>query len=469
MTRLDLLERFELLAAPHGREAHELRQVRSVDHAVVGHHDEPVHDVAKLAHVAGPVIALEDVHGRVRERRSRLAGLVGDLAREVAGQQKDVVPPLPERRQIQGDDVDPEVEVLAELPLLHEAEKVLVRGRDDPDIHLLRLAAADHAHLAVLEHPEELDLHGGIRLADLVQEDGPAVGGLEEAGPRLAGAREGSLDVAEELALEQPLGDASAVDRHEGKGRPLAAVVDGPGDELLAGAALPGQDDGGRRPGRLVDGGVHRVHHVRLAEQAVACGRRPWRLTDSGQPLVQVVERPPDGTEKLLVREGLGEILVSPGLDGLDGTLDRGVAGDHHQLGLLVVLAHVPDEVHAADLRHLQIRDDELGGRGLEMRYGLRDARGRGHPVALDLEVPAEHLQRALRVVHDENRPVLFAGGHHNSRFSISRLPVRGMRISNVEPSPGALSTLMNPPCEVTMPLTTARPRPVPSSTSFVV
>jgi hypothetical protein len=44
--------------------------------------------------------------------------------------------------------------------------------------------------------------------------------------------------VAEQLALEQRLGDRAAVDRHEGPGGARAEPVDGVGGQLLAGAAL---------------------------------------------------------------------------------------------------------------------------------------------------------------------------------------------------------------------------------------
>ena len=59
--------------------------------------------------------------------------------------------------------------------------------------------------------------------------------------------------MAEELALQQVLGDRAAVDRHEGALDPLALVVDVPGDELLAGAALPADQDVGLGVGDLGD------------------------------------------------------------------------------------------------------------------------------------------------------------------------------------------------------------------------
>ena len=54
-------------------------------------------------------------------------------------------------------------------------------------------------------------------VADLVEEEGAAVGLLEAAPVApLVRAGEGALLVAEQLALEERLGQRGAVDRHEG-------------------------------------------------------------------------------------------------------------------------------------------------------------------------------------------------------------------------------------------------------------
>ena len=53
-------------------------------------------------------------------------------------------------------------------------------------------------------------------------------------------AREGALDMPEELALEQRLAQGVAVDRHERPVLAQAVVVDGAGDQLLARAAFAG-------------------------------------------------------------------------------------------------------------------------------------------------------------------------------------------------------------------------------------
>ena len=103
---------------------------------------------------------------------------------------------------------------------------------------------ADAADDAVLQDAEELDLHRRRRLADLVEEDRAAVGLVEQPALLADGAGERAALVAEELGLEQRLGEGAAVDRDE---LPAAAgvVVDGAGDQLLAGARLAGDQHRG--------------------------------------------------------------------------------------------------------------------------------------------------------------------------------------------------------------------------------
>ena len=85
------------------------------------------------------------------------------------------------------------------------------------------------------------------------------------------GAGERAAHVAEELRLEQRLGDRAAVDRHERPRRAPAVRVDRPRDELLAGAALADDEHGRRRRRRVRDLLVDRQHAGRAADEA---GRR---------------------------------------------------------------------------------------------------------------------------------------------------------------------------------------------------
>src|SRR6202008_933278 len=92
----------------------------------------------------------------------------------------------------------------------------------------------------------------------------------EAAEPPLGGAGEGALLVAEELALEQRVGQRGAVDGDERLAPARGEVVDGLGDELLAGAALALDEHGARDRGHLLDLDQHFLDRRALTDYAGA-------------------------------------------------------------------------------------------------------------------------------------------------------------------------------------------------------
>ncbi len=104
----------------------------------------------------------------------------------------------------------------------------------------------------------------------------PAVGHLELPAPVADRAGERPLHVAEQLALDQLLGDRRAVHLDEGAGPPPAERVDRPGDQFLAGAVLAVDQHAavGRRGHRhLLAQLAHRValaHHLQVTVHAGA-------------------------------------------------------------------------------------------------------------------------------------------------------------------------------------------------------
>src|SRR5690606_17305565 len=92
----------------------------------------------------------------------------------------------------------------------------------------------------------QLALRADRQLADLVEEDDAAVGDLEQAALGGLGVGEGAALVAEQLALDELLGERRAVDRDERARAARAARVDGARDDVLAGAALAEEQDRGR-------------------------------------------------------------------------------------------------------------------------------------------------------------------------------------------------------------------------------
>src|SRR5262249_46483899 len=104
-----------------------------------------------------------------------------------------------------------------------------------------------------LQDAQQLHLHVERDVADLVEEERPAVGQLETPGPVAYGPREGALHVSEKLALQERRRQGRAVDAHERLAGPRARLVEGAGEQLLARARLAAQEHGRGAGGDLAD------------------------------------------------------------------------------------------------------------------------------------------------------------------------------------------------------------------------
>ena len=126
----------------------------------------------------------------------------GELLDKIVDQDRDVLAPLAERRQADGDDLEPVVQVAAERALFDRFLEIAIGGGEDADVDLDRRVGADAGDLAVFDHPEEFDLRGQRHVADLVEEHRAAVGVLELADAVGRGIGERSFHVPEQFALE---------------------------------------------------------------------------------------------------------------------------------------------------------------------------------------------------------------------------------------------------------------------------
>lgn len=214
--------------------------------------------VLEFAHVARPLVVGQDGHGHVHDDHA-LAVFGRVLLQEMFDQGRHVLRAFAQGGDGHGGHVQAVVEVPAEGPVVHAFRQVLVGGGDDPHIDFARSAAADAHDLAVLEHAQQAGLHGQGQLADLVEEDRPAVGQFEIPGLALARRPgEGAGHVPEHLGLGQGLGDAAAVDFQEDLVLALAVGVGQPGEHILADAGFAQDEHRGVRRGH----GLQHVHDL---------------------------------------------------------------------------------------------------------------------------------------------------------------------------------------------------------------
>lgn len=163
----------------------------------------------------------------------------------MVGQHRDVVRPLAQRRQRHRRHVQPVIEVFAEPAFADGAGQVYVGGGDHPHVHLQRLARSHAGDLALLQHPQQLDLQLQAQLADLIQQQGAAFRRFEPALMGADGAGKGAFLVAEQLGFRQAFGQRAAVHRQKRLMAARAVVVQIARHHLFAGAGLADDQYGG--------------------------------------------------------------------------------------------------------------------------------------------------------------------------------------------------------------------------------
>ena len=144
------------------------------------------------------------------------ACLLPELLEEELHQQRQVALALAQRRDVDVEDVEAVVEVLAEQARRDHALLQVAVGRgDDAHVDAHRLVGAQRLDHPLLQHAQQLGLRGHRHLGDLVEQQRAAVRGAEAAVALLDRAREGAALVTEQLRLQQRLGERRAVDRDE--------------------------------------------------------------------------------------------------------------------------------------------------------------------------------------------------------------------------------------------------------------
>jgi hypothetical protein len=150
--------------------------------------------------------------------------------------------------------------------------QVAVGRGDHADVDPRRPGLAHAPDLTLLQHAQELRLQVEGQLADLVEEERPTVGRLDQPLLRLGRAGERAAHVAEQLGRDQLARDGPAVHDHERPGGARRGAMDGLGDRLLPRPGLPFQEDRGlgrRDPRQQAEQLAHRPRRAEDLAEAV--------------------------------------------------------------------------------------------------------------------------------------------------------------------------------------------------------
>ena len=339
-------------------------------------------------------------------------------------QGRDVVDAIAQGRHRQRHHVEAVEEIFPKAARLHLGFEVAVGGGDDAHIHRQLALGADRPDGFLFQSPQQGRLHGERHLAYLVQKEGALVGDPEQAVAPLAGAGEGPLHVAEQLAFQQLGGDGGTVERHEGP-HPAGELMQGAGHQLLAGAGLPLHQHGsigGRHSGdeclelpglgAVADqGGREQLAHLPAQQQVL-----PLHLAALYHPVHRL--------DHLIQVEGLEDKVAGTESQRLEGGIHVTEAGHEDDVaapgggvdGLVPLDAGAP--------RQPDVGDDEIEMQAAAQGFRLLHAGGclyLGEAPGQRLGQKAAHAGLVIDDEQREGRPTAGGCSHEKSTSDSTR------------------------------------------------
>src|SRR5665213_1345975 len=111
------------------------RQVDQIDFIAVGHQHGMMHNIFKLADVAGIKIVVQGLPGSGAKSMHHIMQALGKT-RQIGFEQKvEVVAPFTQRRKVQMDHIEPEKQVFPKLRPGHHLVQGTIGGRDDQNVN----------------------------------------------------------------------------------------------------------------------------------------------------------------------------------------------------------------------------------------------------------------------------------------------------------------------------------------------
>ena len=120
----------------------------------------------------------------------------------MACNQRDVFGTLPKRWHVNGQYVEPEIQIFPKALIGDFGLEIPVGGCENAQIDPSWGVGADGADLTVLEDPQKLGLDTCRNVADFIEQDGATVGCDEQAFADSIRSGEGAPDMLEQLAFQ---------------------------------------------------------------------------------------------------------------------------------------------------------------------------------------------------------------------------------------------------------------------------
>jgi hypothetical protein len=168
---------------------------------------------------------------------------------EMVGEKQNIGAALAEWWNREHQDVQPELEILAEAAGFDGGGEIDVGESDEARFDAESFGAAEAFERALLQDAQEFALRSGRESGDFVEYNRAAAAELETAQFAFNGAGESAALVSEKFAFDEIGWQAGAVNLQEGRIAARAKFVHEPREVIFAGAAFAGDQQSGWRDG----------------------------------------------------------------------------------------------------------------------------------------------------------------------------------------------------------------------------
>src|SRR5262249_55036001 len=135
--------------------------------------------ILELPHVPWKSMTGQTVNHRRRNRESLPPIELGVSFHKVVGEQRDLADTFAQGRYEHVNHIEAIVKILTEPSFGDSPLEVLVGCREHSDVDIQSRLATDSRELPILKHVQQLGLQRRMEIADLIQEYGPVMRGLE--------------------------------------------------------------------------------------------------------------------------------------------------------------------------------------------------------------------------------------------------------------------------------------------------
>jgi hypothetical protein len=152
--------------------------------------DGSLNVVLEFSDIPWPVVLTQEVHCIGAHLAHLTSVLLGKPGQKIEHQGLDVITSFTQRGEVDRDDVEPVIQILAEPTCFYLLKEVAIRGGNDPGVDLLCVVITDPFKFAFLEHAQQLHLQLGGGAVDLIEEDAAGMCCLKPAGSIVNSTRE---------------------------------------------------------------------------------------------------------------------------------------------------------------------------------------------------------------------------------------------------------------------------------------